>query len=167
MFRNICARFVFIIDAEVFYVNVKGRSGLADILCGTKRGILYLMKKKQTEFLKLCLADGLIKLMQTQDFDAINVNAVCKEADIGRTTFYRYFDNKNSKEDLLIFKIRYEWERYAERHEEEVTQDKGFALTNFIYENRRLFSLLYRSGLGDLKERKRYRTMQKSCTAKK
>ncbi len=85
--------------------------------------------------------------METQKFDTININTICKEADIGRTTFYRYFDNRNSKEELLIFKINYEWERYAERHGEDAEKDKGFALTSYIYENRRLFSLLYRSGL--------------------
>lgn len=105
------------------------------------------MKKNQTEFLKLCLADALIKLMDTQDFDTINVNAICKQAGIGRTSFYRYFENKNSKEDLLAFKLNYEWARYAERHEEAVKQDRGFALTSFIYESRRLFSLLYSKGL--------------------
>ena len=51
------------------------------------------MKKNQTAFMKLCLADALIKLMKIQDFDTINVNSICKEADIGRTTFYRYFEN--------------------------------------------------------------------------
>ncbi len=105
------------------------------------------MKKNQTAFLKLCLADALIQLMNTQKFDTINVNAICKQAGIGRTTFYRYFDNKNSKEDLLVFKINYEWECYAQKHEEDVQTDKGFALTNFIYENRQFFSLLYRNGL--------------------
>ena len=67
------------------------------------------MKKNQTAFMKLCLADALIKLMKTQDFDTINVNSVCREAGIGRTTFYRYFENKNSKEEMLLFKIKYEW----------------------------------------------------------
>lgn len=105
------------------------------------------MKKNQTAFLKLCLADALVKLMETQDFDTINVNTICKLADIGRTTFYRHFDNKNSKEELLVFKINYEWEYYADKHQEEVRKDKGFALTNFIYENRQLFSLLYHNGL--------------------
>lgn len=105
------------------------------------------MKQNQTAFLKLCLADALIKLMNTQEFDSINVNAICKQGDIGRTTFYRYFNNKNSKEDLLVFKINYEWENYAQRHLDDVEKDKGFAFTCFIYENRYLFSLFYKHNL--------------------
>ena len=104
------------------------------------------MKKNQTAFMKLCLADALIKLMKTQDFDTINVNSICKEADIGRTTFYRYFDNKNSKEEMLLFKIKYEWEQYSNKPEND-EQGKEADLTAFIYDNRRLFSMLYHNNL--------------------
>ncbi len=104
------------------------------------------MKKNQTAFMKLCLADALIKLMKTQDFDMINVNLICKEADIGRTTFYRYFENKNSKEEMLLFKIKYEWEQYSNKHEDD-ERGKEADLTAFIYDNRRLFSMLYHNNL--------------------
>lgn len=97
--------------------------------------------------MKLCLADALIKLMESEEYDSIKVNAICNVAGIGRTTFYRHFDNKNNKEELLSFKILYEWNLYAENHKENVQKDKGFALTNFIYDNRNLFSLLYHNGL--------------------
>lgn len=97
--------------------------------------------------MKLCLADALINLMSTQEFDTINVNAICAKADIGRTTFYRHFDNKNNKEDLLIFKIQYEWEKYIDENPDAVEADRGFAMMNFIYDNRRLFKLLNENGL--------------------
>ena len=68
------------------------------------------MKKEQsTKFLKLCLADALLKMMESNSYDSINIKAICKQAGVGRTTYYRYFDKKNSKEDLLVFKIIYEW----------------------------------------------------------
>ena len=93
--------------------------------------------------MKLCLADALIKLMADQDYDSINVNAICEFAGVGRTTFYRHLDSKNGKEELLIFKINYEWGRYADLHQEDVEKDRGFALICFIYENRRLLFLLH------------------------
>lgn len=105
------------------------------------------MKKNQTLFMKLCLADALIKLMYTEEYENIKVSAICNLAGIGRTTFYRHFDNKNNKEELLSFKINYEWDCYLEKHSEEAAKDRGFALTNFIYDNKELFSLLYRNGL--------------------
>ena len=76
-----------------------------------------------------------------------NVNTICELAGVGRTTFYRHLDCKNSKEELLVFKINYEWGRYVDLHQENVEKDKGFALTCFIYENRRLFTLLHNNGL--------------------
>lgn len=105
------------------------------------------MKKEQTAFYKLCMADALIKLMKTKEYDAITVAEICDTAGVGRTTFYRHLDNKSSKDDLLLFKIEYEWERYRERHEKEVSADPGMGMSAYIYESRDLFSLLYEKGL--------------------
>ena len=105
------------------------------------------MKQNQTAFLKLCLANALIKLMSKQSYDSISVNSICELAQVGRTTFYRHLDKKNSKEELLLFKISYEWKQYADLENEYVKKNKGEYLTRFIYENRKLFSLLYESGL--------------------
>ena len=67
------------------------------------------MKRTQTAFLKLCLADALIKLMAAQDYNSINVNTICELAGVGRTTFYRHLDCKNSKEELnrRLFSLLY------------------------------------------------------------
>ncbi len=105
------------------------------------------MKKNQTDFLKLCLADALIKLLETKEYADINVNEICETADVGRTTFYRHLDKNNGKEELLLFKITYEWDRYQEKHDEEIKQDQNMGMSSYIYENRKLFSLLYKKGL--------------------
>ncbi len=105
------------------------------------------MKRDQTAFLKLCLADALIRLMAKQDYNAISINAICQLAGVGRTTFYRHLDRKNSKEELLLFKLTYEWEQYVNLADEEVRKNKGGYLTQFIYENRKLFTLLHDNGL--------------------
>ncbi|WP_139650571.1 TetR/AcrR family transcriptional regulator [Raoultibacter phocaeensis] len=123
------------------------RKTITDHYAEQKRRVCVFVKRNQTAFLKLCLADALVKLMKSQDFESISVSAICATADVGRTTFYRHFGNKDSKEVLLVFKIIYEWECYAELREEEVKEDRGFALTNYVYENRELFSLLNRHGL--------------------
>lgn len=105
------------------------------------------MKKNQTDFLKLCLADALIKKMRVQAYDTININEICELAGVGRTTFYRHFNNKGNVEDLLKFKLLYEWESYKVKRAEEVSADRNFAFLNFVYENKSLFSLLERSGI--------------------
>lgn len=105
------------------------------------------MKKNQTDFLKLCLADALIKLLESKDYAEINVNEICALADVGRTTYYRHLDKNNGKEELLMFKITYEWAVYQEKHDEEIKKDQNAGMSNYIYENRKLFSLLYKKGL--------------------
>ena len=105
------------------------------------------MKKNQTEFLKLCLADGLIKLLESKDYADIDINEICETANVGRTTFYRHLGKNNGKEELILFKISYEWDRYQEKHDEEMKKDQGLGMSSYIYENRKLFSLLYKKGL--------------------
>lgn len=108
------------------------------------------MKTNQTTFLKLCLADALIKLMASQDYAEINIYKICEKAQVGRTTFYRHFGSKNSKEDLLRFKITYEWQRYDKAHINDFGKDKTVTLLHFVYENRQLFITLNNNGLIDI-----------------
>lgn len=109
------------------------------------------MKEKQTIFFKLCLADSLLSLMNHEPYESINVNTICEKAGIGRTTFYRHFDNKNGKNDLIVFKVNYDWNEYWENYRAKYnsTDDtkKGEALLEFIYERKDFFSLLYNSKL--------------------
>lgn len=44
-----------------------------------------------TIFLKLCLADALFKLMETKDFSEININEICKLANVSRSTYYSVY----------------------------------------------------------------------------
>lgn len=101
------------------------------------------MKKNQTLFLQLCLSDAFIALMKTQSYDTITIQSICDKAGVGRTTFYRYFNSKNGKENLIIFKIIHLHTMYKETHKEEIKQDGGLAFLHFIYENRFLFRILY------------------------
>lgn len=112
-----------------------------------RKGFVPIMKKNQTDFLKLCLADALISLLETNDLAQISVNEICTVAGVGRTTYYRHLDKDNGKEELLLFKIIYEWDVYKEKHDEEIKKDQNSGMSNYIYENRKLFSLLYKKGL--------------------
>lgn len=105
------------------------------------------MKSNQTIFLKLCLADALIKLLYNMPYDDISINMICETAGVGRTTYYRHLDKRNGKEDLIVFKIIHDLNEYNEKHKEEVNKDSGLALLNFIYENKKLFEELYKNNL--------------------
>ena len=72
-----------------------------------------MKKEESTKFLKLCLAEALIRMMQEQSYESINISAVCERAGVGRTTYYRHFDTKGGKEELLVFKLVSEWQAFA------------------------------------------------------
>ena len=109
-----------------------------------------MAKEKQTAFLKLCLADALVRLLEGQTLEGISVHAVCKQAGVGRTTYYRHCGGQNGKKGLLAYKIVHAWESYAAAHRAEVETDAGFAMSCFVYENRALFTLLYEKGQLDV-----------------
>ncbi len=71
-------------------------------------------RNKSTEFLKECIADALLKLMEEKTLSQITVLEITNTAGVGRATFFRHF---SSKEDVLTFKLLLLWERWAQEHE--------------------------------------------------
>ena len=103
---------------------------------------------KTTAFLKECLADALIQLLETKPIEKITIQEIAGLAGVGRTTYFRNF---NSKEEMLSFKLIALWERWAEEHAVKVKRrySKENALTffRFNYSIRALLSLMYSHGL--------------------
>lgn len=99
---------------------------------------------KTTEFLKECLADGLITLLRTKPIEKITVPEIVEMAEVGRTTYFRNFTTKN---EVLAFKLVRLWERWAEEHE--LAERRKFSIANaltffqFNYSIRNLLALLY------------------------
>ncbi len=105
-------------------------------------------KDQSTEFIKMCLADALIKLMEQGDsFKEINVMDICNTAGLGRTTYYRHFDNKSGKENLILYKVYSGWAEYCETRREELARSTMRVLINYIYSQKVLFRLLHKNGL--------------------
>lgn len=99
-----------------------------------------------TIFLKLCLADALFKLMETKPFSEININEICKLANVSRSTYYRNFSTKDGKSDLLTFKLAYELDNHLEKHKIE-GEDNGLLFLKYIYDNKKYYQLLYKNEL--------------------
>ncbi|MBF7018091.1 TetR/AcrR family transcriptional regulator [Staphylococcus durrellii] len=57
---------------------------------------------KQSNFLKICLADAYYQLLQTKKNNKITINEICQKAGTSRPTFYRHFYDK---EDLIVVKL--------------------------------------------------------------
>ena len=80
---------------------------------------------KTTEFLKECMADALIKLMQEKSIDKIAVTDITELAGVGRSTWFRNFTTKSG---ALTFKLVRLWERWAEEHR--LSDHQRFNLSN-------------------------------------
>ena len=103
---------------------------------------------KTTAFLKECLADALIELLETTPMEKITIPEIARLAGVGRTTYFRNF---NSKEEMLSFKLIVLWERWAEAHKVKTKRyysvENALTFFQFNYSIRALLSLMYRRNL--------------------
>ncbi len=101
-----------------------------------------------TAFLKECLADALIQLLETKPLEKITIPEIASLAGVGRTTYFRNF---SSKEEMLVYKIITLWERWAEAHhviiKRRYTTDNALTFFEFNYSIKPLLELLYQRNL--------------------
>ena len=104
-----------------------------------------------TEFLKECIADALIKLMSTRPFDKITSTEITNLANVGRATYFRQF---SSKEDVLSYKIKLLWNRWADAHHIEKQDiyhvDNLETIFEFIYSIRQINDVLQKADKTDV-----------------
>lgn len=108
-------------------------------------------RAETTRMLKEKIADALLELMQQKPYDKITVEEMTRQAGVGRVTYFRHFA---SKEEVLVFKYRMLWQRWAAAHYPE--QAERFVpgsvrlFLEFHYQYRELCRLIRRSGLRDI-----------------
>lgn len=69
--------------------------------------------EKLRDFMRECIADALIALLKEKEFEKITIEEITRQAGVGRTTYFRYFSNK---EEVILFKLKKLWERWADKH---------------------------------------------------
>ena len=103
---------------------------------------------KTTAFLKECLADALIEILETKPIEKITIPEIAGLAGVGRTTYFR---NYSSKEEMLSFKLIVLWERWADEHHVQIKRrystENALTFFQFNYSIRSLLALLYRRSL--------------------
>lgn len=103
---------------------------------------------RTTEFLKICLADALIKLLKEKPIEKITIPEISELSGVGRTTYFRNFTSKN---EMLTFKLVQLWESWAE--DQALKERKDFSLKNalsffqFNYSIKNLLELIYERNL--------------------
>ena len=64
-----------------------------------------------TEYLKECMGTALLELMKEKPIEKISIEEMTARADVGRSTYFRYF---KTKDEVLVFKILCLWNRFSE-----------------------------------------------------
>ena len=59
-----------------------------------------------TDYLKECMGTALLELMKEKPIEKISIEEMTAKADVGRSTYFRYF---KSKDEVLSFKITCLW----------------------------------------------------------
>lgn len=104
--------------------------------------------RKTTDFLKECMSDALLKLMEEKIFTKITVKEIVEIAGVNRSTWFRNFESKN---EALSFKIVRLWNRWADGHglkeRQKFTLDNAGDFFQFNFAYRHILQTIYKSHL--------------------
>lgn len=118
------------------------------------------MSGRSNEYLKECIADALLALLEEKPIDRITADELAARAGVGRATYFRSFSDKR---EVVTYKFIKLWERYAELNSIRVRDrfDLENALHFFRYNLsiRRILTLVYRAGLQEALHESFYRIM--------
>ncbi len=101
---------------------------------------------KEEKHIKHCLANALVELMRQYPFDDITINEICYTAHVARATYYHHANGKHGKEDLLVFKLNDDYNKYLEHHNKQMGDD----ILEYVYESKEFFTLLQRNKLSNV-----------------
>ncbi|HET8859201.1 TetR/AcrR family transcriptional regulator [Marivirga sp.] len=87
------------------------------------------LRERKAAKLKLLILSLVKKLLINRSFNDIHVTDICREANISKVTFFRYFPQK---EDILLYFMRV-W-AYEVNVELQKNQIKGLAAVKYIYD---------------------------------
>lgn len=104
-----------------------------------------------TDYLKESMGTALLELMQEKPIEKISIEEMTAKADVGRSTYFRYF---KSKDEVLSFKLLCLWKRFStQRGGDGIARARPEdiqALFEFCLSIRPVFDLLYASGHQDV-----------------
>lgn len=109
-----------------------------------QKGFFVSVKKyveEGTDEIRLSISNGIYNLLKTIPLEKIQVGEICKKASVGRTTFYRYFGDKNGIKEALLFGLTYNWGCLT-KDKKLLYYEKDELLLKYLYDNKNLLYLL-------------------------
>lgn len=122
--------------------------------------------RKTTGFLKECMADALLLLMEKKPFQKITVNEIAAAAGVNRSTWFRNF---SSKSGALTFKLEHLWDLWCQDHglagQWRYTLSNASDFFRFTYSIRRILLTIYQAGIQSAVYDALYHIMIGRCAA--
>ena len=107
-------------------------------------------KSLTSEFLKDCMADAVIRLLEKYTLKEIQVKQICDASGFHRASWFRAF---HSKHEAVTYKMERLWQQWCDSYGVEVrnefTLDNAETFFQYNYEIRDLLRLLHHRGLMD------------------
>lgn len=79
-----------------------------------------------SDFIRTAIGKAVFRLLETTDYDEIKVTDIYKNACVGKTTYYRYFGNKNGKRDAMFCCLWQEYNSFKENNPDFKSTDDCF-----------------------------------------
>lgn len=112
------------------------------------------MKKYENEgsdYIRAIIGGAIFLLLQDCDYNDIKVIDIYRKAAVGKTTFYRYFGNKDGKKDAMFFHLREEFKEYCSAHPDLQSTDDKFG--RYIWSEQVKLRLLSQNNCLDVMDR--------------
>ena len=108
------------------------------------------MKETLNTNSKNYIVESLFVLLKGKTIENIQVTEICKKAGVGRSTFYKHFNNKN---DIINYYLMTLYQKYTETNIKQPTSKEDFeynmiTLLTLIYKNKDELLLLLKNNLG-------------------
>ena len=110
------------------------------------------MNKQESKYFSTAslMAEALLLLLESKDFDRITVKEVCQKAGVNRTTFYLHYDSMNDLLDEAVSMINDRFKQYmrsvpaGDPSREILTSEKFLhPYLSFIRENMRAYRVIH------------------------
>lgn len=102
---------------------------------------------EKNTYVKQRITAAMIELLQEKAMKDISVSDLCRQAGVGRASFYR---NYRTKEEVILRHLADLLRRWSRKYEGRTDFNLIEAIFEHFYENREIFILLYKRGLAYL-----------------
>lgn len=108
-------------------------------------------QEQGSDYIRAAIGGAIFSLLEGKNYEDIKVIDIYKNASVGKTTYYRYFGNKDGKKDAMYFHLKENFNKYKCTHSEVEWIDDQFG--NYIWEEKDKIKLLKRENCLDVMDR--------------